>query len=110
MADSTSSPSASFKCSKINSTTFLIVEDDVYRETPFIYAKLHPTEPILIINDTGCNAPRITGQDIDNLKEYLESYPVPANDGKPLNPRTRTAAGSTTLLPVRDYICIISHW
>lgn len=103
-------PTTSFKCSKLNSTTWLLVEDDIYRETPFIYAKIHPTEPILILTDTGCDAPRSKGHDFDSLKRYLEEYPVPANAGKPLNPRTRIDGMSGERVPARDYIVIISHW
>lgn len=49
---------SSFSVTRVNATTFLIVEDDSWGEHPHIYAVLHPTAPLLILSDTGCDSPR----------------------------------------------------
>lgn len=49
--------SSSFSSQKINSTTFLLIEDDAFSEHPFIYIKIHPKVPLVIISDTGCDEP-----------------------------------------------------
>lgn len=49
--------SSSFSCSRLNSSTFVIREDDAYGEHPFIYAKIHPQVPIIVLSDTGCDEP-----------------------------------------------------
>jgi hypothetical protein len=49
--------SSSFTTKKLNQSTFLITENDAYREHPLIYVKVHPTIPIIIIGDTGCDRP-----------------------------------------------------
>lgn len=50
-------PSSSFSTKRLNSTTFVITEDDKYREHPLIYAKVHPKAPIIVLSDTGCDEP-----------------------------------------------------
>jgi hypothetical protein len=51
-------PSTSFTASRVNDTTFLVIEDDSYGEQPYIYAKLDPVEHIMILSDTGCDSPK----------------------------------------------------
>jgi len=51
-------PTTSFTARRINLTTFVIIEDDKYGENPYIYAKVHPATPVLVLSDTGCDAPR----------------------------------------------------
>lgn len=74
----------SFHCTRLNPTTFLIIEDDSYSEQPFIYIKLYPN--LIIVSNTGCNRPRDKTQTVTNLRHYLETYPIPSNAGRPLNP------------------------
>jgi hypothetical protein len=50
-------PSSSFTTKKLNRSTFLITENDAYREHPLIYIKIHSTIPVIIIGDTGCDRP-----------------------------------------------------
>lgn len=50
-------PSTSFTTKRINRSTFVIREDDAYKEHPLIYAKLHPLVPLIILSDTGCDEP-----------------------------------------------------
>jgi glyoxylase-like metal-dependent hydrolase (beta-lactamase superfamily II) len=76
--------STSFSCTEINPTTFLIIEDDSYGEHPHIYIKIYPA--LIFISDTGCNSPRQMNKTITSLRQYLESYPTPANNHSPLNP------------------------
>ncbi|KAK4983762.1 hypothetical protein LTR66_008713 [Elasticomyces elasticus] len=102
---------SSFRTTRINPTTFLIVEDDKYAEHPFIYVKVHPTEPVLLLSDTGCNAPRVeersgstamfirTTELLVTLRRYLEYVPVAANNDKPLNPGPN----------FRSYVIICTH-
>jgi hypothetical protein len=47
--------SSSFSSKRINSTTFVVREDDAFGEHPFIYVKVHPKAPILVLSDTGCD-------------------------------------------------------
>ncbi|GIZ41916.1 hypothetical protein CKM354_000520100 [Cercospora kikuchii] len=79
---------SSFSTVKLNSTTFLIQEHDAYGERPFIYVKLPPTAPVLILTDTGCDEPdaRHKNSRFIHLRDYLENFPVASNDNKPLNP------------------------
>lgn len=85
MTTKAASPSTSFTARRINATTFLITEDDSYDEHPFIYAKLHPTAPVLILSDTGCDSPREKGVSLTHLRQFLEEFPVPENDDRPIN-------------------------
>jgi hypothetical protein len=57
MASAEIVPSSSFTTRKLNQSTFLITENDTYREHPLIYVKVHPTIPVIIIGDTGCDRP-----------------------------------------------------
>lgn len=52
----------SFVVERVNDTTFLIIEDDSWSERPYVYAVLHPTLPVLILSDTGCDSPRKQGR------------------------------------------------
>lgn len=54
--------STSFAAKRVNATTFLITEDDSWQERPHIYALLHPSLPVLILSDTGCDSPRESGR------------------------------------------------
>lgn len=47
--------STSFTAKRLNTSTILIIEDDAYGEHPYIYVKIHPAVPVLIIGDTGCD-------------------------------------------------------
>jgi glutaredoxin len=46
---------SSFATKKLNASTFLVTEDDTYGEHPLIYVKVHPTVPVIVIGDTGCD-------------------------------------------------------
>ena len=48
---------SSFTTEKVNRSTFVICEEDVYGEHPLIYVKVHPKVPIVVISDTGCDKP-----------------------------------------------------
>lgn len=89
---------AAFTAQRIASSLFLIVEtDDVFGEHPYIYAKFLPG--ILVVVDTGCGG-RTTKPDTDvtSLREFIETWPVEDNDGRPLNPGGE-----------REYIVICTH-
>jgi glyoxylase-like metal-dependent hydrolase (beta-lactamase superfamily II) len=95
--ESSALPSTCFTCTRLNSTTFRIVEDDKYGEYPFIYAKLTPDALILI--DTGCGgATKDLDIELTSLRKFLETYPIADNSNTPLN-----ADGN------KDYIVICSH-
>jgi hypothetical protein len=53
----TENDDTSFSIRKINPTTFMVREDDAFGEHPFIYVKIHPRVPVVILSDTGCDAP-----------------------------------------------------
>jgi len=92
--------SSSFTCRRINKTTFLIREHDLYNEHPFIYAKLHPTAPILILSDTGCDEPSSEHKQdrFIHLRDWLEHCPAHDNNDAPLNRGGK-----------RQYIIVCTH-
>src|SRR6266536_1821648 len=87
---------------KLNATTHVIQEHDLFRELPLIYVKyLCVPTPHLLICDTGCGTAfrdtDLNGQ-WHNLRSFIEHHPVQTNSNKPLNPNG--------LLP---YLVICSH-
>ena len=94
---------AYFSCSQLNSSTFLIVERDQYGEYPFIYVKLCDDPSLVLLSDTGCGGGTDREKDSTNLKDFIETYPIPENGGKPLNPRDSHGK------PLRTYSIICSH-
>ncbi|CZT22123.1 uncharacterized protein RCC_07992 [Ramularia collo-cygni] len=80
--------SSSFSAKRINSTTCVIQEDDVFREHPLIYVKIHPKVPIIILSDTGCDEPSEGKKHarFTQLRDYIENCPVTCNNDKPMNP------------------------
>lgn len=95
-ADDTESSITSFRAVRLNLTTFKVVEDDEFGERPFIYVKVYPK--VIVIIDTGCDAPRKKNVGISSLPDFLESVPVIDNGGSPINPGAR--------LP---YFVLLSH-
>jgi hypothetical protein len=70
--------SSSFTTKKLNPSTFLVIEDDSYGERPFIYVKVHPAVPVIIVGDTGCDRaskPQTHGKCTYHLIG-LASYPI----------------------------------
>lgn len=94
---------ADFDCSPINDTIFLIHEKDEFEEHPFIYVKVYKDIPVLILSDTGCGSGESQQSNSRVLKDFLETQPVPANRGEPLNPRDPT--GKAT----KQYLIICTH-
>ena len=92
-----------FSCSRLNSSTFLIVESDQYEERPFIYVKLCDDPSLVLLSDTGCGGGTDRSKNSSNLKDFIETYPIPENGGKPLNPRDSHGK------PLRTYSIICSH-
>jgi glyoxylase-like metal-dependent hydrolase (beta-lactamase superfamily II) len=80
----TSLPSTSFISRRVNSSTFLIIENDSYGEQPYIYVKVYPNH--LLITDTGCNSPRSENRSLASLRQYLETFPLSSNNQQSLNP------------------------
>ncbi|KAJ5775786.1 uncharacterized protein N7511_000797 [Penicillium nucicola] len=91
-----SSSVTSFTATRLNQTTFRLVEDDRHIERPLIYVKQYPTGIVVI--DTGCNNPRNAGLPVTSLRKFIETVPIEQNEGMPLNPDGR--------LP---YYILISH-
>ena len=91
-----------FVCTRVNSTTFVIVEDDEYAEHPFIYVKIY--ENLVILSDTGCggsaDAPELSHI---SLRYFIETSPIVANGGQPLNPRQENGK------PSKQYLIICTH-
>ncbi|KEY75229.1 hypothetical protein S7711_07143 [Stachybotrys chartarum IBT 7711] len=96
-AGSRSSDNSCFTCTRLNESTFLVIEDDKWDEEPYIYVKLYSSSVVLI--DTGCGgAAKNEAAELTSLREYLETFPVPDNDNKPLNPGSE-----------RSYVVICTH-
>lgn len=81
------SKTAAFTASRLTPTVFKIVEyDDIYSEHPFIYAKICADPKVIMIVDTGCGgASNDAKVDVKSLREFIETWPVEDNGGKPLN-------------------------
>ena len=89
--------STCFTCTRLNDTTFLIVEDDIWAEYPFIYAKVYAS--VLALIDTGCGgASKDATAKVTCLRAFLETFPVEDNNNQPLNPGSQ-----------KDYVVICSH-
>lgn len=88
-----------FACSRLNPTTFVIRENDKYQEHPFIYVKVYDDPRLVVISDTGCGGGDGDRNYLPNLKDYIETFPAAANNGKPLNP----------LEAERGYLIICTH-
>jgi glyoxylase-like metal-dependent hydrolase (beta-lactamase superfamily II) len=90
-------PSTCFHCQRLNETTFIIVEDDKWRETPFIYAKIYSA--VIVLFDTGCGGASMDPDvQLKTLRNFIETYPVSANGHKPLNPAAE-----------KEYVVICTH-
>jgi hypothetical protein len=90
-------PSTCFDCQRLNDTTFVIVEDDKWREDPFIYVKVY--DSVIVLIDTGCGgASKDPDVQLKSLRKFIETYPVAANGDKPLNPGGE-----------RGYVVICTH-
>ncbi|MCJ1438502.1 hypothetical protein MMC27_007892 [Xylographa pallens] len=94
-----------FSCKRLNSSTYLIVENDRYEEHPFIYAKLVRSPALLLLSDTGCGGDEISkpGLPSDTLRNFLETFPIADNGKKPLNPRKPTGE------PTFSYLIVCTH-
>ncbi|KFY17810.1 hypothetical protein V492_00366 [Pseudogymnoascus sp. VKM F-4246] len=96
-ANSLHPASTCFTASRLNSTTFQIVEDDKWSEMPIIYAKVYPSAIVLL--DTGCGgAARDPRVELKSLRIFLETFPVADNGNSPLNPSAE-----------RSYLVICTH-
>ena len=71
MSNTIGDASTSFSATKINKSTFVIREDDAYKEHPFIYVKVHPKVPIIVLSDTGCDEP--SGKHKDGMSWFTLS-------------------------------------
>lgn len=91
-----------FVCTKVNSTTFVIVENDKYAEHPFIYVKIYAN--LLVVSDTGCGGSADTSRPLQSaLRHFIETSPVVANGSRPLNPRQEDGK------PSKRYLIICTH-
>jgi glyoxylase-like metal-dependent hydrolase (beta-lactamase superfamily II) len=89
--------SSYFSCRRLNSTTFVITEDDEWREYPNIHVKIY--EAAIVVIDTGCGGasmnPHVPRR---SLRKFIETLPIKDNNGRPLNPEGE-----------RDYIILCTH-
>lgn len=100
--------SVAYAARRLNSSTFLIVQNDKFNEKPFIYVKLYTRPALAVIIDTGCgrdNAADSTAR-FPDLRQFLEECPIADNDGQPLN-----AMGEEGPLKgrKREYMIICTH-
>ncbi|KYG41221.1 hypothetical protein M433DRAFT_76285 [Acidomyces richmondensis BFW] len=94
------SKGSSFTTRRVNRTTFVIQEDDLFVELPLIYVKLHPHNSVIILSDTGSDAPKEEHwhDRFIHLRDYIENCPITINDNRPLNPKSG-----------RQYVIICTH-
>ena len=95
-----------FSCSRLNPTTFVIHECDKYEEHPFIYVKICDDPPLVILSDSGCGGGTNDQANSRNLRDFIETCPVSANGGSPLNPRNSHGELSRTY----SIICTHCHY
>ncbi|KAJ5921776.1 hypothetical protein N7516_009479 [Penicillium verrucosum] len=89
--------STCFTASRLNGTTFQIVEDDKFLEMPIIYAKVYRS--VFVLMDTGCGgAARDPSVELRSLRSFLETVPVKENGEAPLNSGRE-----------REYLVICTH-
>ena len=91
-----------FQCIKVNSSTFVIVEDDKYGEHPFVYVKIYAH--LIVLSDTGCGGSADTSCPLrSTLRNFIETSPIDANANRPLNPRQEDGE------PSKKYLIICTH-
>lgn len=89
--------STCFTCTRLNATTFLIVEEDKWDEVPFIYIKIYESRLVLV--DTGCGgAAKNEAAQLTSLRDFIETCPVDDNDNRALNPGGQ-----------KSYVVLCSH-
>ena len=96
------STSTCFSCRRLNSTTFLIVEDDKLGEKPFIYVKLYEQLKLVVISDTGVGG-NTSPDSMETVRSFIETCPIPDNNHEPLNPRLDSGE------PRSKYLIILTH-
>ena len=97
-----------FMCTRLNSTTFFLVENDQYGEHPFIYARLFTECDLLVLSDTGCGtllptASEHSAERHSALRTFLETVPIPQWGNRPLNPRKPDGT------PSLKYLIVCTH-
>jgi glyoxylase-like metal-dependent hydrolase (beta-lactamase superfamily II) len=76
-----------FNTTRLNSTTFVIREEDIYNDQPLIYVKIFSEPPLLLLSDTGSGGHGMPPSiNVTSLRRYLETFPISSNSDKPLNP------------------------
>lgn len=84
----TQPPTTCFSVARLTNTVFKIVEDDMWSELPFIYVKVYPH--VILILDTGCGGEaRDPTVQLKSLRQFIETWPIIDNAGKPINERGR---------------------
>jgi glyoxylase-like metal-dependent hydrolase (beta-lactamase superfamily II) len=64
-----------YALSRLNETTYLIVQNDKYLEFPFIYVKIYAALGLIAVIDTGCGAQNARkGKPKIELKGYIERH------------------------------------
>ncbi|THV03231.1 Metallo-hydrolase/oxidoreductase [Dendrothele bispora CBS 962.96] len=79
---------SAFTAIRLTTSTFLVKEtNDIFEEHPHIYVKLVPSSNTVLVIDTGCGG-QSNDEDVEitSLREFIETFPVIDNNGKPLNP------------------------
>ncbi len=92
-----------FSCSRVNDTTFVVHEKDVYEEHPFIYVKVYDDIPVIVLSDTGSGSSTDEHSLPENLRNFLETLPIAVNNGQLFNPRD--AGGKVS----KKYMIIFTH-
>ena len=91
-----------FSCTRVNATTFVIVENDQYAEHPFIYVKTY--KDIVVLSDTGCGGSADASNPSQSaLRDFIETSPIDLNGNCPLNPRKEDGK------PSKKYLVICTH-
>ena len=92
-----SSGTTCFTGTRLNASTFLIIENDKWNEEPYIYVKVYSS--VLVLIDTGCGgAAKDETAKLTSLREFLEIFPIPDNQNQPLNPESK-----------KSYVIVCTH-
>jgi hypothetical protein len=75
-----------FNTTRLNATTFVIREKDIYNDNPLIYVKIFSERPLLLLSDTGSGGYGLSPSiKLTYLRSYLETFPLYSSSDKPLN-------------------------
>lgn len=71
-----------YTSSRLNNSTYLVVQNDKYSEFPFIYVKIYSDHHLAVVLDTGCGPQSATDHtaQLADLKDFIEDRVLGLNE------------------------------